>query len=151
MKWTFDLSTGLFVSFVHFQIDVRSGSEILTGSVNRSFIGKSAYVFVHHVWRNRSGSLVQTPEDLLQIKLWIESNHVFRKRIGLNQKEPPHIFGSKLLVRSLVQCEGRRDVHTASLLNSLGVIETEPVPCASTTIVSHDHESARDHNGASHQ
>src|SRR5262245_22761069 len=38
MKWTFDLSTGLFVGFVHFQIDVRSGSEILTRSVDRSCI-----------------------------------------------------------------------------------------------------------------
>jgi len=36
MKWTFDLSTGLIVGLVHFQVDVGGGSEILTRSVDRS-------------------------------------------------------------------------------------------------------------------
>src|SRR5258708_39103994 len=63
MKWTFDLSAGRFVGFVHFQVDVRGGSEILTRSVDRSWIRESTYVFVHFFPRNRSGSLVQTPED----------------------------------------------------------------------------------------
>jgi hypothetical protein len=38
MKRTFDLSTGLFVGLIHFQIDVRRGSKIFTGSVDRSWI-----------------------------------------------------------------------------------------------------------------
>src|SRR5258708_25236944 len=64
MKWTFDLSAGLFVGLVHFQVDVRGRSEILTRSVDRSWTRKNTYVFVHFFPRNRSGSLVQTPEDL---------------------------------------------------------------------------------------
>src|SRR6202047_5194276 len=69
MKWTFDLSTGGVVGFVHFQIDVRGGSHILARSVDRLRIRKRPHVFVHHVRRNRSRSLVQAPEDFLQIKL----------------------------------------------------------------------------------
>ena len=65
MKRTFDLSTGLFVGLIHFQIDVGRGSEILTRSVDRSWIRKSAYVFVHCLRFNRSGSHGQTPEDLV--------------------------------------------------------------------------------------
>jgi hypothetical protein len=66
---------------------------------------------------------------------------MFRKRTGLNQKEPPHIFGSKLLVCSQIHCEGGRDVHKASLFNPLGVIETEPVRDTRTAIVGRDQEA----------
>jgi hypothetical protein len=31
MKWTFDLSTGRLVGFIHFQVDVRAGPKILRG------------------------------------------------------------------------------------------------------------------------
>jgi hypothetical protein len=64
MEWTFDLLTGLFVGFVHFQIDARSGPKILTGGVDRSGIRKSAHVFAHLARTNRSMGLVQPPEDL---------------------------------------------------------------------------------------
>src|SRR5580693_6248311 len=141
MKWTFDLSTGGGVGFVHFQIDVRGGSEILTRSVDRIRIRKRPHVFVHHVRRNRSRSLVQAPKDFLQIKLRIESDHVFGNRKGLNQEEPPHIFVGKLLICSPIHRQGRRDVHKAGSLNALGVIETEPVRHARPAIMSRDQEA----------
>src|ERR1700730_15454730 len=83
-KWTLDLSAGFIVGLVQFQVNVRSGSEILTGSVDRCIIRKSAYVFVHLVWPNRPRRLVQSLEDMLQIKLRIESNHMLRERVSLN-------------------------------------------------------------------
>jgi hypothetical protein len=61
MKWTFDLSAGRFVSFVHFQVDVRGGSEN-PHKKRGSQLDSRKHVFVHFFPRNRSGSLVQTPE-----------------------------------------------------------------------------------------
>jgi len=66
---------------------------------------------------------------------------MFWKRIGLNQKEPPHISGSELLVRSFVHRERGRDVHETSFLNAFGMIETEPVGHAGTAIMSCDQEA----------
>src|ERR1700676_4657836 len=97
MNWTVDLSTFLIVGLVHFQVDTGGGPEILTGSMDCVWARKRAYVFVHHFSPNRSRGLVQTLEDMLQIKVRIESDHVLRERVGLNQKEPPHVFCGKLL------------------------------------------------------
>src|SRR5438105_7641389 len=127
MKWTLDLSAGFIVGPVHFQVYVRGGSEILTGSVDRWIIRKSAYVFVHLVRPNRPRRLVQTLEDMLQIKFRIETDHVLRERVGLNQKEPPHVFCGKLLVCYPIHCDGGGNVHKANFIDPLGVIETQPV------------------------
>src|ERR1700720_804217 len=102
---------------------------------------KRAYVFVHHFSPNRSRGLVQTLEDMLQIKLRIESDHVLRERVGLNQKEPPHVFCGKLLVCSPIHCEGGRNVHKANFLDPLWMIETQPVRYACAAIMSRDQEA----------
>jgi hypothetical protein len=63
---------------------------------------------------------------------------MFRKRRRLNQKEPPHVFGGELLVCSFIHCQRGRDVHEASLLNLLGMIETESVRHTRAAIMSRD-------------
>jgi hypothetical protein len=61
MKRTFGLLTGLIVGFVHFQVDVGSGSKILTRSVDRSHIRKSAVV----VGGASPSSLPARPDELV--------------------------------------------------------------------------------------
>jgi hypothetical protein len=79
-------------------------------------------------------------EDLLQIKLHIEPDHMFRERSGLNHKEPPHILCGKLLVGSSIHCEGGRNVHKANFLDAFGMIETEPVRHTRAAIMSRHQE-----------
>ena len=141
MKRAFDLFAGGFVGFVHFQVDVSTGSEIFAGRVDRGWIGKCVDIFLHLVRGYGSRCLVQTSENFLEEKLRIESDHMFRKRIGLNQKEPPHVSGSEFLVRSFLHRERGRDIHKAGLLHALGMIETEPVRYTGTAIVSRDQEA----------
>src|SRR5258706_386424 len=121
MKRAFDPFAGGFVSFVHFQGDVRTGAEIFAGRMDRSWIGEYANILLHLVRGYGSRCLVQTSEYFLQVELRIEPDHMFRKRISLNEKEPPHVSGSEFLVRSFIHCERGRDIHKACLLDALGI------------------------------
>jgi hypothetical protein len=68
MKWTFDLSAGRFVGFVHFQVDVRGGSEILTRSVDRSWIRESTYTYSFISSREIAPGVLFRPPKILRKK-----------------------------------------------------------------------------------
>src|SRR6202040_3303118 len=77
MERAFDLSAGGFVSFVHFQVDARTSSEIFAGRVDGGWIGKCVNIFLHLVRGYGSRCLVHTSEYFLQVRLRIESDHMF--------------------------------------------------------------------------
>ena len=68
-------------------------------------------------------------------KLRIGVNHLFRKRLGLNEEKPPEITSRKLHVRALVHHGRRRNIQERRRSEKLGGIERKAMPDSSSAIV----------------
>jgi len=95
--WALYFSPCVLVFLIHIKIDVRGCPVILATRVDCFRRTEATLVLLQRLVRQRSGSAALQHEELFEKESGVCTDHVFWKRSLLNQKEPPHIFGGKLL------------------------------------------------------